>query len=111
MEITKEMKERFVDMLYKHQVIIIQSYKGSKRRTYNFKFFGADVRGRYDFTPLCATLSGYKSTEGGNYLSVIASDGVAVLTDTLEKIKPIKKNETLYSRYQEVRDLVCTFYI
>ena len=109
MEITKEKKERFVDMLYKHQVIIIQCNKG--RKTFNYKFFGADVRGRYDFTDLCAELSGYQTEGEGWNLSIRASDGVAVLTDTLEKIKPIKKNDTVYNRYSEVRDLVCTFYV
>lgn len=111
MEITKKEKERFVDMLYKHQIIIIQCNKGSNRKTYDYKFIGADVRGRYDFTRLCAELSGYPNNGGCEYLSIRALDGVAVLTDTLEKIKPIRKNETVYNRYSEVRDLVCTFYV
>ena len=109
MIITKEMKERFVEMLYKHQVIIIQCNKG--RKTFNYKFFGADVRGRYDFTELCAELTGCPTAGDGLNLSIRALDGVAVLAETLDKLKPLKKNETIYNRYAEVRDLVCTFYV
>lgn len=116
MIITKETKERFVKMLKAHQIIVIQCNKGNNRKSYDYKFIGADVRGRYDFTPLVAEYSGYKSNKNKTvmYLSVQGLDAAAIITDTLDALRNenvFKSKKTNYELYEEVRDLLYTFYI
>lgn len=116
MYIAKETKERFVKMLKAHQIIVIQCNKGSNRKNYDYKFIGADVCGRYDFTPLIAEYSGYKSNnnESVMYLSVRGLDAAAIIADTLDVLRKenvFKSKKTNYELYEEARSLICTFYI
>lgn len=117
MIITKETKERFVKMLRDRQIIIIQCDKGRNRKTYDFKIIGANSGGRWDFTPLVAETSIYPSSRGETIqkLSVRGLDGAAVVANTIFKleIEGIKTNfgEDYYGIYQNVRELLTTFYI
>lgn len=108
--------ERFVKMLKKGQIIVIESDKYPRSKNYNCKFIGADCHGRWDFTPLVAEFSGRKSSNGERimFLSVFCNDPIAAIADTLLNLK--KKGITgitkdNYALYEEVRDHVCTFYM
>lgn len=114
--ITKETMELFVKMLKKRQIIVVQCNKYSRSKNYNVKFIGADNHGRWDFTPLVAEFSGYKSNANTKimFLTVFTNDPVATITDTLINLRKrgiggITKGN--YALYNEVRDLVCTFYM
>lgn len=116
MIITKETKDRFVRLLKERKIIVIQCNKYPRSKNYNFKFIGADGYGRWDFTPLVAEFSGYKSNAKTDimFLSVSGDDPAAIITDTLMALKKqgitgIPKEN--YALYEEVRGLVCTFYI
>lgn len=116
MNITKETKERFVKMLSARQIIVIQCNKGSKRKTYDFKFIGANSGGKWDFTPLVAETSGYPSNKRTTVegLAIYALDAASVVCDTLNKLQEEGLGFDLgegYSQYQKVRDLLTTFYI
>lgn len=116
MIIEKETKERFVRMLKNRQIIVILCNKYPRSKNYNIKFIGADAHGRWDFTPLVAEFSGYKSNAKTDimFMAIFDDDPAAVITDTLKKLKKqgifgIKRDD--YALYKEVRDLICTFYI
>lgn len=114
MIITKEMKERFVEMLKAGQIIVIQCNKGNNRRTYDYKFIGANDSGKWDFTPLVAEYSWYKNNKGVEYLTIRALDGVSVICSTLCELQKEGIETGFgdgYSQYQDVRDLVSTFYV
>lgn len=108
--------ERFVKMLKNRQIIVVQCNKYSRSKNYSVKFIGADNHGRWDFTPLVADFSGYRSNAHTKimFLTVFTNDPAATITDTLLNLKKqgitgITKEK--YALYEEVRDLVCTFYM
>jgi len=114
MTITKETKERFVKMLKARQIIVIQCNKGSNRKTYDFKFIGANNSGKWDFTPLLAEYSNYSNNKGCQYLSIRSLDGAAVICSALCELKKEGMKTGLgdgYSQYEKIRDLLTTFYI
>ena len=116
MIITRETKQRFLTMLDARQIIVIQCNKSTNRKTYDFKFIGANSGGKWDFTPLVAETSGYPSNRRTTVerLAVHALDAVSVVCDTLNKLQEEGLVSNLgegYSQYQKVRDLLATFYI
>ena len=114
MIITKETKERFVEMLKAGQIIVIQCNKGNNRKTYDYKFIGANDSGKWDFTPLVAEYSGYQNNKGVQYLTIRALDGVSVICSTLCELQKDGIETDFgdgYSQYQKVRDLLSTFYL
>ena len=114
MIITKETKERFVKMLKAGQIIVIQCNKSSNRKTYDYKFIGANNSGKWDFTPLAAEYSWYQNNKGVQYLTIRALDGVSVICSILCELQRDGIETDFgdgYSQYERVRDLLCTFYI
>lgn len=117
MYITKETKERFVEMLKNRQVIVIQCDKDVNRKTYDYKFIGANSGGKWDFTPLVAEMSGYSSNRRKTVmrLAIHALDAVPVVCNTLNKLQEegLETNlgEGYYCQYQKVSDLLATFYL
>ena len=116
MIITKETKERFIQMLKDKQIIVIQADLGKKRKTYNFKFIGANNDDKWDFTPLVAETSGYPSNRRTTIerLAIHALDAVSVVYNTLNKLQEEGLGSNLgegYSQYQKVRDLLTIFYV
>lgn len=114
MVITKETKERFVRMLYARQVVAIQCNKSSRNKTYNYKILGVSSDGKWDFTYTCADLSNYPVSGDVRSLSIRSLDVVAVICETLTKLKDegiFTEEKNGYSLYQEVRDLITTFYM
>ena len=116
MVITRETKERFVKMLSKREIIVIQCDKGTNRKNYNFKFIGANSGGKWDFTPLVVETSGYPSNRRITIerLSIYALDAAAVICDTLLKLQKegvVSNIGNGYSLYQKVRGLLTTFQI
>lgn len=115
MIITKETKERFVRMLKARKIIVIQCKKSSNRKTFNYKFIGANNSGKWDFTPMIAEYSNYSNSKGGcQYLSIRSLDGAAVICSTLCELKKEGIKTGLgdgYSQYEKVRDLLTTFYL
>lgn len=117
MTVTKETKERFVKMLKARQIIVIQCNKGSNRKTYDFKFIGANNSGKWDFNPMVEhfTRGHYSYRSGGDYtLAIRAIDAVSVICEVLDELK--KENVECdfgngYTQYENVRDLLTTFYI
>ena len=116
MIITKETKERFVKMLEKNQIIMIQCNR-SGRKTYDFKFIGSDGYGKWDFTPMVAEISGYPSNKDTaiKYLAVRSLDGEDVICNTLLKLHEEglfdKFSSNGYSLYNYVRGHISTFFI
>ena len=114
MIITKETKERFVKMLKAGQIIVIQCNKGNNRRTYDYKFIGANDSGKWDFTPLVAEYSNYPNNKGCQYLTIRSLDGVSVICSTLCELQKEGIETDFgdgYSQYEKVRDLLATFYL
>ena len=112
--ITRETKERFVKMLKNRQVIVVRCKK-SARKTYNYKFIGANELGRWDFTPLVAEISGAQS-DGNDILllSIRGIDAAAIITDTLIELKNQGVSgisSEKYELYVQVRSRLCTFYM
>ena len=114
MIITKETKERFVKMLKAGQIIVIQCNKSSNRKTYDYKFIGANNSGKWDFTHLVAEYSNYPNNKGCQYLAIRSLDGAAVICSTLYELKKEGIKTGLgdgYSQYEKIRDLLTTFYL
>lgn len=114
MLITNETKIRFARMLAKKQIIVIQCNKGNNRRTYDYKFIGANDSGKWDFTPLVAEYSCYQNNKGVQYLTIRALDGVSVICSTLCELQKEGIETDFgdgYSQYEKVRDLLTTFYL
>lgn len=113
--ITNETKIRFARMLAKRQIIVIQFNKSSRSRNYYYKFIGANEYEKFDFTPMIAEVSGWPTTKGTiNYLAIKSNDGVAVVADTIKNLASdglIQEEKTGYALYEEVRDLLTTFYL
>lgn len=107
----KETKEQFVKMLNEKHIIVIECRKPG-RNTYSYKFIGASNEGKWDFTPLMAEYSGYRSNRKKwniEYISVYANDGAAVICATLEAFAKEGINVSVgkgYSQYAKVRDLL-----
>lgn len=108
----KETKELFVKMLNERHIIVIECRKPG-RKTYSYKFIGASNGGKWDFTPLMASYSGYRSNSKTwtiEHISVYANDGTSVICAALEAFAKEGINVSVdkgYSLYAKVRDL-CT---
>lgn len=119
MIITEETKKRFLKMLNDRQIIVIQCNKGSQHKTYNFKFIGANSKGKWDFTPMVVEMSRFPSNKTTRtmeqYLSVRALDAAIVICNVIEKMKEegiLNFEYTFgYELYQIVRDKISTFYV
>ena len=113
MLITLETKKRFVKMLKSKQIIVIECNKGNYRKTYAYKFIGANSGGRWDFTPLVAQYSHYRNNGSSDVkrLTIFATDGIAVLCDTLDSLEINAGLGNGYSQYSQVSELVSTFYV
>ncbi len=115
MIITKETKERFVKMLEARQIIVIQFDKSRSRETYDYKFIGASSDGKWDFTPLCAELSGHPNNSSTHVQKLVirALDAAEVICDTLEGLRDeniIFSELTGHRLYEAVREKISTFY-
>jgi len=117
MIITKETKERFVRMLMNHEIIVIECKRNSNRRSYDYKFIGANSYGRWDFTPLVAEYSGFPCPEKPiQWLSVRGDDAAKILHAVMnemrnQKINGVPAYVSAYSQYVAIRTLLTTFYI
>ena len=116
MRFEKETKERFIKMLDDRQVIVIQCNKCASRKTYDYKFIGANSEGKWDFTPLVAEFSGYPSNASVTvmYLAVRGLDPAAIIADTVENIcedlgKALEKSG--HGLYEYCRHNITTFYL
>lgn len=115
---TKEMKQRFLTMLDAKQIIVIQCNRSEKRKSYDFKFIGADSYGRWDFTPLVAECSGYPTNKGVSTLAVRGLDGASIIADVLRKLieegfscNQNLDGESYYSICSYCDNRLCTFYL
>lgn len=109
-------KERFVKMLDAGDIIVIECDKSANRKTYDYKFIGANSEGYWDFTPLCADLSDYPNNgrKCVQRLSIRSNDGVAVLCDVIEKLDSegiFFSDKKGHDLYEIVRHLVTMCYI
>lgn len=114
MDYEKEEKKQFVKMLGKKQIIIIECNKSNSRKTYDYKFIGADDNGRWDFTALMKKLSRYPSNKGCQRLCVCALDGISVIADAcaeLHKEGLFESTDTDFGLYSYIREQVTTFYM
>lgn len=114
MYIINETKIRFARMLAKKQIIVIQYKKTVNCKSYNFKFIGADDYEKYDFTPMVADTLGLPLSQNIRYCSVKGIDAAELVRLTIEKLSKdgiIKEEKSGYDLYEEVRDLLSTFYL
>lgn len=108
----KETKEQFVKMLNERHIIVIEC-RMPGRKTYSYKFIGASNEGKWDFTPLVAAYSGYRSNSGMciERIAVYANDSASVVCATLKALAGEGINVSVeegYSQYAKVRDLLTT---
>lgn len=116
MIIEKATKSRFIKMLEAREIIVINCDKSARRKTYDFKFIGANSYGVWDFTPLCAEISGYPYNTAAtrSRLSIRSNDGIAVLYEVTEKLSEegfYFSDKKEHDLYEVIRHLVTTFYI
>lgn len=112
--ITYETKIRFARMLARKQIIVIQCKKSAKCKNYDFKFIGADNFNKYDFTPMVADTLGLPISQEIYYCSIKGYDAAEIVRQTIEKLASegiIKEEKTGYDLYEQVRDLLATFYL
>ena len=115
MIIAKETKERFVKMLNNREIIVIECDRNSNRRSYDYKFIGANSNGKWDFTPLVAECSGFPySKKPIQWLSVRGHDAASMISAVInelrnEKIDGIPAAGDSYSQYERIRTLLTTF--
>ena len=114
MYIINETKVRFARMLAKHQIIVIQCKKNAKCKSYYFKFIGAEDFEKYDFTPMVADTLDLPLANNIHYCTIKGIDAAEIVRMTIEKLAKdgiIKKEKSGYDLYEEVRDLLTTFYL
>ena len=114
MLITNETKIRFVRMLAKKQIIVIQCKKSANSKSYNFKFIGADDYAKYDFTPMIADTLGLPISQDIHYCCVKGIDAAEIGRLTIEKLAKdgiIKEETSGHDLYEQVRHLLTTFYL
>lgn len=114
MYIIRETKIRFARMLAKKQIIVIQCKKSANCKSYDFKFIGADDYKKYDFTPAIADILGLPLSENLYYCSIKAKDAAELVRLAIEKLAKdgiIKEEKSGYDLYEQVRDLLTTFYL
>ena len=110
---------RFVEMLEKGQIIVIQCNRTAARKTYDYKFIGSDGNGVWDFTPMIAGATSYpnNSYHTVQRLCIRSLDFADVITRTLQTLrsegiftKEFRDND-LYSLYSYARTKVRVFYM
>jgi len=114
MYITNETKIRFARMLAKKQIIVIQCKKSVNSKSYNFKFVGANEYERFDFTPMIADTLGLPLSQNIYYCSVKGIDAAEIARLTIEKLAKdgiIKEEKSGYDLYEQIRELLATFYL
>ena len=112
--ITYVTKIRFARMLARKQIIVIQCKKSAMCKNYDFKFIGADNFNKYDFTPMVADTLGLPISQEIYYCSIKGYDAAEIVRQTIEKLASegiIKEEKTGYDLYEQVRDLLTTFYL
>jgi hypothetical protein len=114
MIITEETKKRFVSMLVARQILVIECHRNPKDRHYEYKFIGANEKGKWDFTPMIEEVTDFKSNKPVpiKYLTIHANDAAHIVANTLEKfdeegVFPVRLRGV--ELYQYVRDLLTTF--
>ena len=109
-----ETKERFVTMLENRQIIVIRS-RQKGRKTFAYKFIGANDSGKWDFTPLVASESNFPATKDLPIYetAVFANDAVAVICEALKTLKTdgLLEKWTDGIDYFKVRENLTFFYI
>ncbi len=115
MVITEETKLRFIAMLAKRHVIVIQ-VKSHGSNHYRFKFIGADDSGKWDFTPMVADTAGveYNGEMLNENLSIVAKDAADLIVKVIKNMAEdglILKREDDHETYEKVRHLLTTFYM
>jgi len=113
MYIINETKIRFARMLAKKQIIVIQCKKNVNSKSYDFKFIGADDYEKYDFTPMIADVLGLPIFQNIYYCSIKGNDAAELVRLTIEKLSKdgiISEEKSGYDLYEQVRDMLTTFY-
>ena len=117
MVITRETEERFVRMLKNREIIVIQCCKSVRRKTYDYKFIGANSYGKWDFTPLVenATSGKYSYRYHKDVrLAIRVTDAASVICEVLCELEKDGISSDFgsgYSQYEKVCDHLCTFYL
>lgn len=114
MYIINETKIRFARMLAKKQIIVIQCKKSANSKNYDLKFIGADDYERFDFTPMIADTLGLPLSQNIYYCSVKSYDAAEIVRLTIERLAKdgiISEEKSGYDLYEQVRDLLVTFYL
>ena len=114
MYIINETKIRFARMLAKKQIIVIQCKKSANSKRYDFKFIGADDYEKYDFTPMVADTIGQSLSKNIHFCSVKGIDAAELVRLTIEKLAKdgiISEEKSGYDLYEQIRELLVTFYL
>jgi len=112
--VINETKIRFARMLARKQIIVIQCKKSARCKNYDFKFIGADNFSKFDFTPMVAETLGLPISQRIYYCSIKGFDAAEIVRQTIEKLASdgiIKEEKSGYDLYEQVRDLLSTFYL
>lgn len=114
MIITKETKERFLQMLDAGQIICIRANKKG-RATYDYKVIGANDSGKWDFTPMAATVSNYPNNRGGMELAIMsrlsAADIIEDVLKELQKENLFRSDLTGWDLHHYANNHITTFFI
>ena len=114
MFITYDTKIRFARMVARRQVIVVQCRRTARSASYDFKFIGADEFGRYDCTPAIIDILGLPENADIRHLTVRAKDAADVVARALTCLADdgiVKVEKRGHDLYEEVRNLLTTFYM
>lgn len=114
MFITNELKIRFVRMLAKRQILVVQCKRNKRSKNYDFKFIGANEFEKFDFTPMIADTLHVCLRQSCEYNSILGIDAAEIVRLFIEKLAKdgiVNEKKIGYDLYEEVRDLLSTFYL
>lgn len=111
---SEETKERFIKMLKDRQIIAIRCNQGRKK-SFAYKFIGANNDGKWDFTPLVANESNFPTTKNTSIYdtAIFANDGVGVVEEALKNLRKdgFLDDSAETKDYFKIRELLTFFYI
>jgi len=116
MIITKETKERFLQMLEANQIIVIQSNQPN-RKTYDYKIIGANSNGKWDFTPMAAELSYYDNNRRKTIERLAirsphnSADVIDSILESLQKEGLFRTDLSNWEMHQYSSEHIVTFFI
>lgn len=87
MEFTSELKNKFIDLLVSHNIIVVSHQYGKDYTKYEHKIIGMHDGLRWDFTPMIADITECRTNNKGVVHLAVRGFATELIRDTLFKFR------------------------